>query len=244
MIALLAAADVFVPDGDDARRRAQEELSKGEYQAAKPNWFDQLAADIAEWFFGLFNGDGAGAVAPLALTMIAIVVIAAIVVALIVWGRPRASRVVRRRADLLGERDDRTAAQLRADAERRARDGDWDAAVVLRFRALARGLLERDLIDPAPGATAQGIAREAAPALPRPAARCTTRRRSSTPSATSARPRTRPTTVRSSRPTTRCRRLRLASPLSPGPGGFPHERRHLPGRRRRRQHRRAAPPRP
>lgn len=166
MIALLAAADVFVPDGDDARRRAQEELSKGEYQAAKPNWFDQLAADIAEWFFGLFNGDGAGAVAPLALTMIAIVVIAAIVVALIVWGRPRASRVVRGRADLLGERDDRTAAQLRADAERRARDGDWDAAVVLRFRALARGLLERDLIDPAPGATAQGIAREAAPALP------------------------------------------------------------------------------
>jgi len=166
MIALLPAADVFVPDGDEARRRAQEELSKAEYQAAKPNWFDQLAADVADWFFGLFDGDGTGAVAPLALTMITIVVVAAVVVALIVWGRPRASRSVRGRTDLLGEKDDRTAAQLRADAERRARDGDWDGAVVLRFRALARGLLERDLIDPAPGATAQGIAREAAPALP------------------------------------------------------------------------------
>lgn len=166
MIALLAAADVFVPDGDDARRQAQDELAKAEYQAAKPNWFDQLAADIAEWFFGLFTGDGAGAVAPLALTVITIVIVTAIVVALLVWGRPRASRVVRRRAELLGEKDDRTAAQLRSDAERRARDGDWDAAVVLRFRALARGLLERDLIDPAPGATAQGIAREAARPLP------------------------------------------------------------------------------
>ncbi|MFJ4044842.1 DUF4129 domain-containing protein [Microbacterium sp. NPDC089987] len=166
MIALLSAADVFVPDGDEARQRAQEELSKAEYQAAKPTWFDQLAADVADWFFGLFEGDGTGAVAPLALTMITIAVVAAVVVALIMWGRPRSSRAVRGRTDLLGEKDDRTAAQLRADAERRARDEDWDGAVVLRFRALARGLLERDLIDPAPGATAQGIAREAAPALP------------------------------------------------------------------------------
>jgi hypothetical protein len=166
MIAVLLPADVFVPDGDDARRWAQEELSKSEYQAAKPNWFDQLAADIADWFFGLFTGDGAGSVAPLALTLITIAIVAAIVVALLVWGRPRASRTIRRRVDLLGEKNDRTAAQLRADAERRVREGDWNGAVVLRFRALARGLLERDLIDPAPGATAQGIAREATPALP------------------------------------------------------------------------------
>ncbi|WP_152176265.1 DUF4129 domain-containing protein, partial [Mycobacterium tuberculosis] len=38
---------------------------------------------------------------------------------------------------------------------------DWDAAVILRYRAIARSLLERDLIDPAPGATAQSIARSA-----------------------------------------------------------------------------------
>lgn len=166
MIRLHAALDEFVPEGDEARRWAQDELSKADYQAAKPNWFDQLAADIAEWIFGLFTSDGAGGVAPLALTMIAIVVVAAIVIALLVWGRPRASRVVRRSADLLGEKDDRSAAQLRSDSDRRAREGDWDAAVVLRFRALARGLLERDLIDPAPGATAQGIAREASAPLP------------------------------------------------------------------------------
>ena len=87
-------------------------------------------------------------------------------VALIIWGRPRASRSIRRRTDLLGERDDRTAAQLRAEADRAAKSGDLDSAVVLRFRAIARALLERDLIDPAPGATAQGISREASTVFP------------------------------------------------------------------------------
>src|SRR5690606_3752873 len=75
-------------------------------------------------------------------------------------------QTVHHRRDLLGERDDRTAAQLRAEAERRAREQDWDEAVVLRYRALARDLMERDLIDPAPGATAQGIAREASTPFP------------------------------------------------------------------------------
>jgi len=159
-------ADVFVPDGDEARRWAEEELAKQQYEAAKPTWFDRLIADIVEWFFGLFTADGSGSVAPFAVTLIVVVLIAALIVALLVWGRPRASRTVPRRADLLGERDDRSAAQLRSEAERRAKDADWDAAVVLRFRALARALLERDLIDPAPGATAQGIAREATTPFP------------------------------------------------------------------------------
>jgi hypothetical protein len=118
------------------------------------------------WFVGLFTERGAGGLAPVVVTVIVIVIIAALVVALLVWGRPRASRTVHRRRDLLGERDDRTAAQLRAEAERRAREQDWDDAVVLRYRALARDLMERDLIDPAPGATAQGIAREASTAFP------------------------------------------------------------------------------
>lgn len=159
-------ADVFVPDGDEARRWAEEELAKQQYQAARPTWFDRFIADIVDWFFGLFTADGSGAVAPFAVTLIVIVLVAALIVALLVWGRPRASRAVPRRTDLLGERDDRTAAQLRAEAEKRAREQDWDSAVVLRFRALARSLLERDLIDPAPGATAQGIAREAAAPFP------------------------------------------------------------------------------
>ena len=167
MIAPLAAtADVFIPDGDEARRWAEEELSKGDYQAAKPTWFDRMVTDVVEWLFELFANGGDGSVAPIATTIIVTVIVAALVVALIVWGRPRASRSVRKPKDLLGELDDRTAAQLRAEAAARAKERDWNGAIVLRFRGLARSLMERDVIDPAPGVTAQGIARAAAAPFP------------------------------------------------------------------------------
>lgn len=154
--------DLFIPDGDEARRWAEEELSNSRYAEARPTWFDYLARDIGRFFRDLFSTDTSNAVGPIGLIIVCIVIAAAVVAALIIWGRPRRPRAVRRaRADLLGAADDRSAAQLRADAERAARTSDWDGAVVLRFRALARDLLERDLIDPAPGATAQAIAREA-----------------------------------------------------------------------------------
>ncbi|MGB4137083.1 MAG: DUF4129 domain-containing protein [Microbacterium sp.] len=159
---LTPLADVFVPDGDDARRQAEEELAKSIYQAAKPTLFDRIARAIQDFFANLLDPELAGGVAPVATIIVVGVIVAALVVALLVWGRPRSPRSVRRRSDLLGAPDDRTAAQLRADAERAARDGDWDEAVIVRFRALARALLERDLIAPAPGATAQAISREAA----------------------------------------------------------------------------------
>lgn len=164
MIAL--AVDPYAPDGDEARRWAEQELQNPRYADAKPTWFDYLAEDVADFISSLFSPEAGERVGSTALVIVTVIVVAALITVLILWGRPRASRrAPRRGTQLLGERDDRTAEQLRADAERRAREGDWDAATVLRFRALARGLLERDIIDPAPGATAQAIAREAAAAL-------------------------------------------------------------------------------
>src|SRR5690606_35307700 len=114
----------------------------------------------------LFSPETGKEVGGAALIIVTVVIVAALITVLILWGKPRMSqRVKRRGTDLLGARDDRTAAQLRSDAERSAREDDWDTATVLRFRALARSLLERDVIDPAPGATAQAIAREAARTL-------------------------------------------------------------------------------
>lgn len=159
--------DAFVPDGDEARRWAEEELANPRYADAEPTWFDLLARDIGRFLADLFSADNSAGVGPSALIIVSVVILAALIAALIIWGRPRASRAVRRPlGDLLGAGDDRSAAQLRSEAERSARAGDWDAATVLRFRALARGLIERDLIDPAPGATAQAIAREAAAVFP------------------------------------------------------------------------------
>lgn len=155
--------DPSAPDGDEARRWAEQELQDPRYADAKPTWFDYLAEDVADFIAGLFSPDTGQQVGNLALIIVTVVIVAALITVLILWGRPRASRrATRRESDLLGERDHRTAAQLRTDAQRSARDSDWDTATVLRFRALARGLLERDIIDPAPGATAQAIAREAA----------------------------------------------------------------------------------
>lgn len=159
MIRLL---EVYVPDGDEARRWAEEELSNPRYADAKPTWFDLLARDIGRFLSDLFTSQNGASVGPTALIVVCVIIAAALIAALIIWGRPRSTRRLRGgRIDLLGTSDDRSAAQLRADADRHARDGDWDTATILRFRALARGLLERDLIDPAPGATAQAIAREA-----------------------------------------------------------------------------------
>lgn len=154
--------DLFVPDGDEARRWAEEELSNPRYADAKPTWFDLMARDIGNFIRDLFTSGNGASIGPSALIIVTVVIAAALIAALIIWGRPRSARAVRRpHAGLLGASDDRSAAQLRADAERSARAGDWDAATILRFRAIARSLLERDLIDPAPGATAQAIAREA-----------------------------------------------------------------------------------
>jgi hypothetical protein len=158
--------DPYAPDGDEARRWAEQELQDPRYADAKPTWFDYLAEDVAEFISSLFSPDTGEQVGNVALVIVTVVIVAALITVLILWGRPRGSRRIRRRdTDLLGARDHRTAAQLRADAARSARDGDWDTATVLRFRALARALLERDIIDPAPGATAQAIAREAAVAF-------------------------------------------------------------------------------
>lgn len=154
--------DPFVPDGDEARRWAEEELSNPRYADAKPTWFDLVARDIGRFLADLFSADNGANVGPSALIIVTVIIVAALIAALIIWGRPRSSRAIRRaRTDLLGEADDRSAAQLRSDAERSAREGDWSTATVLRYRAIARSLWERDLIDPAPGATAQSIAREA-----------------------------------------------------------------------------------
>ncbi|MCT1477270.1 DUF4129 domain-containing protein [Microbacterium sp. p3-SID336] len=159
---ILPADAPLIPDGDEARRWAEQELANPRYADAKPTWFDLVARDVARFLADLFSSGNGAAVGPAALIVVTVLIALALVVALLIWGRPRRSRAVRRpNTHLLGADDDRTAAQLRSDAERSARDGDWDTAVVLRYRAIARSLLERDLIDPAPGATAQSIARSA-----------------------------------------------------------------------------------
>lgn len=163
---LALAAIPLIPDGDGARELAEKELAKPEYQAAKPTLIDQWARAVVDFLTGLFTPQHAAGIGPWAAIVIGVVLVAALIVVLVTWGRPRRSRSRASGAQLLGSADDRSAAELRTDADRVARDGDWAQAIVLRYRAVARSLIERDLITPAPGATAQTIAREAAEPFP------------------------------------------------------------------------------
>lgn len=156
----------LIPDGDGARELAEKELAKPEYQAAKPTLIDQWARAVVDFLIQLFTPQRAVNLGPWAAIVIGAVLVAALIAVLLIWGRPRRSRSRASGAVLLGAADDRSAAELRADAERAARAEDWAEAIVLRFRAVARSLIERDLIAPAPGATAQTIAREAVAPFP------------------------------------------------------------------------------
>jgi len=157
------------PDRDEARRLAEEELARPEYAAAQPTAFDRWAHEVQQFFGRLLDPDldaNGGWLGPTLTLVLAAIIIAALVVAIVSWGRPRARRKATDSTTLLGSPDTLSAVRLRADAERAARAHDWQTAITQRYRALARGMMERDLIDPAPGATAQAIARAAAAVFP------------------------------------------------------------------------------
>jgi hypothetical protein len=166
------AVPPLTPDGDEARRWAEQELSDPVYDIAEPTPFDRIARAIGDFLMSLLAPDLSGGLGTTFALVAAIVVVIVIVAAFLVWGVPRASRRAVARAPMLfGESERRSAAALRAAAEERARASDWDAAIVLRFRAVARGCLERGVVDPPPGATVHAFARAAGRVFPPLAAR-------------------------------------------------------------------------
>lgn len=158
------AAVPLVPDGGTARNLLRDELAKAEYAAAQPTLFDRLSSAFLDWFTGLFDAGRSG-VPPVMLAVALALLVAGLVVALLLFGLPRLNRRSRA-AGLFGEHDDRTAADLRRAAEAAFAAGDFSLAVLERFRALARSLDERTLVQVFPGTTAAAFARAAAQPLP------------------------------------------------------------------------------
>jgi len=155
----------LVPDAPGARDLLQQELSKPEYQTAQPSLWDIVSKAFWDWVNSLrVPGDGpfTGLFPIIAMT----VVVVGIVVAFVIWGVPRLNRRSTRRLELFGEQDDRTADELRRDARAAASAGDWTLAVQELYRAIARGLSERTVVQVTPGTTAHGFADRAAVAFP------------------------------------------------------------------------------
>lgn len=161
------AVPPLTPDGDEARDWAEDELSDPVYDIAEPTPFDRIARAVGDFFASLFNPEVSGAWGSTFALVAAIVVVVVIVAAFLIWGMPRASRRAAAPAPVLfGEAEHRSAAELRAQAETHARAADWQAAIVLRFRALARGCAERGVVDLPPGATVHAFARAAGRVFP------------------------------------------------------------------------------
>lgn len=163
---LLLPFDVPVdPDADEARELLIQELSKPQYQAARPTLFDQIAQAFWEWLTGLQVGGLEGPPA-LGLGLVLLLVAAAVVVGILIFGLPRLNRRSAVRGSMFGEDDDRDADAMRRDARAAAAAGDWSTAVAEMFRATARGLAERTLVTVTPGTTASGFAARAGASFP------------------------------------------------------------------------------
>ncbi len=153
------------PDAPDALELLLNELSDPAYAESQPTWFDLIAQSVLEWFGSLSLGEGDGPPV-LALVIGAVVLAAAIAAAIIIYGVPRWRTRSRLATELLGERDRRTARQLRRDAERAAAASDWPLAIAERYRAIARALDERTIVTALPGTTAHGFAHAAGRQFP------------------------------------------------------------------------------
>lgn len=152
------------PDAPHARQWLIDELSKPEYQAAKPTWFDIVSQAIKSWFASLRVPDASGA-GGVFLIVAVIVALALVVTAFLVFGAPRLSR--RERAGAVFDTADvRSADQLRSSARAAAGAEDWSAAVLDRFRAVAAALRERTVVSVLPGTTAHEVAERAGVAFP------------------------------------------------------------------------------
>jgi hypothetical protein len=159
-------ADVPVdPNGDQARRWIIDELSKPQYQAAQPNWFDRASSAFYNWITSLDLSRLGGAQTPI-LLIITVVIVAAIVAAFLIFGRARLNRRSTVSGGLFGEEDERDAVAIKAAAEVAASRGDWTLAIIEMFRSIARGLAERTVVTTHPGTTAHDFAADAGRAFP------------------------------------------------------------------------------
>ncbi|WAC91985.1 DUF4129 domain-containing protein [Mycobacterium sp. Aquia_213] len=149
-------------DRDAAHQAAADELSKPIYTKASAmqqlvDWINELLYRLLQKTSSLPGGWLTTAVL---LTLLAIALVVAIHIA-------RRTMRTRGRGDYqLFEAALLTAAQHRETAERFAAEGNWTAAIRHRLRAIARQLEETGVLNPAPGRTANELARDAGEVLP------------------------------------------------------------------------------
>lgn len=153
------------PGRGEARSWLIHELSKPEYRSGDPSFVERVGATIRELFDRTLHGANMpfGPVGAIALGAVVLVI-----AGIAIWwaGRPRRRMRTRRPASVFDAGTVLTAAEYRRRADAAARAGDPALAVRERFRALARDLEERTILDPQAGRTAHEVGLQAAASLP------------------------------------------------------------------------------
>jgi hypothetical protein len=153
-------------DADRARELAREILDDRRYHGAelpRPfegplDWLDERIEPVVDWIDELGTGMPGGPVALWIVLAAGVLALAATITGTTI--RRRAIAVERaRRAALPATEDPRT---LEREAERAERDGDWERAVRLRFRAGLLRLDDRRVIEYRPSLTTGEVARAVA----------------------------------------------------------------------------------
>lgn len=156
------------PSRDEARDWAVDELSRREYEQARPGFVQSLV----EWLVGrvstLFDQVPDLSSPRSAIVLGVVLAVVAGVVWYAVWrfGGPGGLRTARQADPVFDDVAVMSAEEHRALATQAERDGDWDTAVVERFRGLVKGLEERTVLTARPGRTADEAAGEAGTSLP------------------------------------------------------------------------------
>jgi hypothetical protein len=149
-------------DRDTAHQAAQHELDKPIYPQGS------LAERLHEWIHQLlFRLLEKGSSVPGGWFTVSVLIILLIVAIMIAIRVARRTLRTHRGGDYqLFDTSQLSADQHRAIAERFAAEGNWAAAIRHRLRAVARGLEETRILDPAPGRTANELAHDAGARLP------------------------------------------------------------------------------
>ena len=140
------------PTPPEARNWLKQELHGSDYQNP---WLDSVIRWILDQLRKLL--DGAGHLA--GLSPVITVLMALVVIALLVWVLPRVRRepVVAASDGAVLEDVTITARHYRDQAAQAMRDGRYDDAVLDGFRAIAKDMSDRRVLNDAPGRTAHEV---------------------------------------------------------------------------------------
>ncbi len=156
------------PDAEEARRWAEEELSRSVYDQ-EPTLLERAW----EWFVDLLDSIFATDIpAPPNLVPVIGVLGVAVLLAVVIYlaGPLRTRRRARQGSHAVFDDPYTSSAELTESADAAAARGDWSLAVLMRFRAIIRSLDERAIVEDRPGITAHEASTAAAAALPQCAA--------------------------------------------------------------------------